>query len=372
MNKPNDPLYYPRADLAQRLINSLSDGIAHAFTLFAPRRMGKTQFLLNDITPIAEDKGFKVFYFSFMDVNNETVAERFQQALIRFTAELTTKDKAKALLASIDKVSFMGTAISRDKRTPTPSTSDIIDTLATAKQPILLLLDEAQELARSNDTQGLIRSLRTGLDINKDKVKVIFTGSSITGLRALFNDSKAPFFHFAHDVDFPILDKAFSDHLAIIIEQRTGQAIDHDELFAIFKQMHHTPLYLRAIAQDMILNPDLSLSQATAQRMAQLNDTGAYQSLWRDLIPIDRALLWQISNDTTELYSQANTKQLSDIIGKAVTTSQVQATIKRLTQKDIIAKDIHGNWIITEQAFKHWITTNGENDHTPSLGSENN
>lgn len=356
MTQANDPLYYRRTILAERLVSSLSDGIAHAFTLFAPRRMGKTQFLLNDITPIAKAKGFKVFYFSFMDVDNETMAGRFQQALIQFTAELTTKDKAKALLATIEQVSFMGAAISRHQQAPSPSTSDIIDTLAMAKQPILLLLDEAQELARSKDTQGLIRSLRTGLDVNKDRVKVIFTGSSITGLSALFNDSKAPFFHFAHDVDFPTLDKAFSDHLASIIEQRTGQHIDYNNFFSIFERLHRTPLYLRAIAQDMILNPNLTLSQATAQRMAQLNDTGAYQRLWNELNLMDKALLWQISNDISKPYSQANIKQLSSIVGKTVTTSQVQATIRRLTQQDIIAKDIHSNWIIIEQAFKSWIT----------------
>lgn len=358
MHHPNDPLYYPRTELAQRLVSSLSDGIAHAFTLFAPRRMGKTQFLLNDITPIAENKGFKVFYFSFMDVDNETMAGRFQQALIRFAAELTTKDKAKALLASIDKISFMGASITRDQQAPPPSTSDIIDTLAEAKQPILLLLDEAQELARSNDTQGLVRSLRTGLDINKDQVKVIFTGSSITGLRALFNDSKAPFFHFAHDVVFPTLGQDFSDHLADIITQRTGQAINRDEFFAVFEKMHHTPLYLRAIAQDMILNPSLSLETATEQRLAQLNDTGAYQNLWDELKPIDKAILWHISQGKSDVYSQNTTHQISDAIGKVVTTSQVQSSIKRLMQKHLIAKDIHGKWTIPEIAFQSWITSN--------------
>ena len=37
-----------------------------------------------------------------------------------------------------------------------------------------MLLDEVQELARVSHTIGLIRSLRTGLDINQQKIKVIF------------------------------------------------------------------------------------------------------------------------------------------------------------------------------------------------------
>lgn len=351
----NDPLYFPRTELAMRLVNSLSDGIAHAFTLFAPRRMGKTQFLLSDIQPTAEAKGFKVFYFSFMDVDNDTMAGRFQQALIRFAAELTTADKAKTLLASIDKVSLLGASISRDNHIPPPSTSDVIDTLAEAKSPILLLLDEAQELARSPDTQGLIRSLRTGLDINKHKIKVIFTGSSISGLRALFNDSKAPFFHFAHDIEFPHLGREFSDHLAQIITDRTGGSVDKDSLFQAFVQMNYTPLYLRAVAQDMILNPALDLPTAVAKRLAQLSNTGAYQDLWDGLSAIDQALLIQIAQGTAGLYGKANLQQLTQLTGKKVTTSQVQKSLARLAQKDLIAKDIRGAYVMNEQAFKSWV-----------------
>lgn len=41
-----DPLYFHRPEYAAKLVHSLQGGITHAFTLFAPRRMGKTQFLL--------------------------------------------------------------------------------------------------------------------------------------------------------------------------------------------------------------------------------------------------------------------------------------------------------------------------------------
>ncbi len=351
----NDPLYYPRDELANRLINSLSDGIAHAFTLFAPRRMGKTQFLLNDITPIAEKKGFYVFYFSFMDIDDNTVTRRFQQSLIHFAAKLTTKDKAKTLLSSVDQVTFMGASISREIRTTSPTISDIIDTLAQANKPILLLLDEIQELSRLPDTKGLIRSLRTGLDINKARIKVIFTGSSMTGLRALFNDSKAPFFHFAHDIAFPTLDKSFTDYLATIIENRTHQAINRDDLFSAFEKMNYTPLYLRAVAQDMILNPALPLDKAVNARLKQLNDTGAYLSRWNGLNAIDKAVLVCIADNITTLYGQTTREKISKLVGSPITNSQTQASIKRLIGKDIVNKNIYDDWIITEQAFKTWI-----------------
>ena len=124
-----------------------------------------------------------------------------------------------------------------------------------------MLLDEVQELARVSHTIGLIRSLRTGLDINQQKIKVIFTGSSTNGLRAMFNDNKAPFFHFAHPLYFPNLGKDFTDFLADIYHSRTGQEIDKNQFYELFERFNFTPLYMRSIAQDMIINLIYHLSK---------------------------------------------------------------------------------------------------------------
>ena len=193
---PNDPLYFPRARHAEHLINLLADGIVNTLTLFAPRRMGKTQFLLNDIRPAAEAQHIDVFYFSFMDTNSHPEL-RFQQSLLEFADNRSASSKLKKWLASIESIDILGTSINRQQATEHISVSEIISVLAQGKQPVLLLLDEIQELARIDGTAPLIRSLRTGLDMNKTRVKTIFTGSSTNGLRQMFNDNKAPFFQFA-------------------------------------------------------------------------------------------------------------------------------------------------------------------------------
>ncbi|EGZ44551.1 hypothetical protein [Neisseria wadsworthii] len=50
-------------DYAAKLVNSLKDGIMHAFTLFAPRRMEKTKFLLNDIETGCRSSRFQCFLY---------------------------------------------------------------------------------------------------------------------------------------------------------------------------------------------------------------------------------------------------------------------------------------------------------------------
>lgn len=356
----NDPLYFPRPDYAAKLIHSLSGGITHAFTLFAPRRMGKTQFLLKDVAPLAEDKGFNVFYFSFMAEDDSTPA-RFQAALQRFARDIHTGGKAKTLISSITKVELLGVGIARETgNAPMSGITDLISSIAADNRPSLLLLDEVQELARFTGSSGVIRSLRTGLDMHQAEVKTIFTGSSTNGIQTMFQNSKAPFFHFAHALDFPLLDKAFTDFLADIYQQRTGKHIDKTALYRLFKRLHHTPMYMRAIIQDMIIDPALSLDEAAGSRMQQLNHQSTEASTWQQLKPLEKLMLQDIAKHSgTSPYSQANRQKYAALLGVgAISTSNAQSAIKRLQRHDLISKDSANQWQINNPLLKTWIVEN--------------
>ncbi|KLT71964.1 selenocysteine synthase, partial [Neisseria arctica] len=250
------------------------------------------QFLLKDIAPTAERMGFNVFYFSFMDDTGANVAADFQTALYHFAQSIRTGSGIKSFLGSLNKIDIMGIGIGRENKAETlPKISDIITSIAHDNAPTLLLLDEVQELARIKDTSGLIRSLRTGLDINQNRVKTIFTGSSTNGLKAMFNNSKAPFFHFAHALDFPLLGKEFTDFLADVYQKRTGKQADKAAFYTMFKRLNHTPMYMRAVVQDMIITPELSLEEAASSRLQQLNEQHAEKGIWAELKPIEQAIL---------------------------------------------------------------------------------
>lgn len=60
-----DPWHFERRDLARRTLTLLADGPARALTLFAPRRTGKTEFLIKDLGPLAETEGHRAIYVSF-------------------------------------------------------------------------------------------------------------------------------------------------------------------------------------------------------------------------------------------------------------------------------------------------------------------
>ena len=51
-----DPWHFERRELATRTLSLLTDGPAQALTMFAPRRTGKTEFLIKDLAPLAEQE----------------------------------------------------------------------------------------------------------------------------------------------------------------------------------------------------------------------------------------------------------------------------------------------------------------------------
>ena len=60
-----DPWHFERREFTKRILTLLDKGPAQALTLFAPRRTGKTEFLLKDLAPLAEKGGHRVIYASF-------------------------------------------------------------------------------------------------------------------------------------------------------------------------------------------------------------------------------------------------------------------------------------------------------------------
>lgn len=351
-----DALYFPRRKLAGMLTQSLYDGITHAFTLFAPRRMGKTQFLLKDVLPLAEQHGFNVFYFSFMD----NADADFQTALYRFAGEIQNGGRAKTFLSGISKVEVLGVGIERETApAEMPRLSDLISLIAQDDKPSLLLLDEIQELARGKDNAHLVRSLRTGLDINQDKVKTIFTGSSTNGLRAMFNDHKAPFFHFSHALDFPKLGREFTDFLAAIYQARTGNEADGEAFYRAFEAFHFTPLYMRAMTQDLIVTPELSIEAAVQNRLAEMHASSDTARIWTELSAIERIILRRIAHGQTALYTAQSRREMAAEIGiEELSTSTVQGNIRKLERKELITRNSGNNTAINSPLLQTWIVEN--------------
>ena len=73
---------------------------------------------------------------------------------------------------------------------------------------MILVIDEAQVLAYEENSH-FAHALRAALDVRKERIKVIFAGSSETTLRRMFGVASEPFYNWAPLEPFELLGDEF-------------------------------------------------------------------------------------------------------------------------------------------------------------------
>jgi len=86
-----------------------------------------------------------------------------------------------------------------------PELRDRFEKLLHGKTQVLLCLDEVQHLATDTRFEPLVSFLRTLIDEHREKLFVVYTGSSRDGLQRLFSRRKAPLFRSSSQIDLPPL-----------------------------------------------------------------------------------------------------------------------------------------------------------------------
>lgn len=357
-----DPWHYPRTALADGVLGLFAGGLSSALTFFAPRRMGKTEFLRKDIMPAAQARGWGVFYFSFLD-ETEDVRGAFVAALGRFMRGEGWMSRLREHLPRSVKVggTVAGTGgnveLTRAEAASGQDLKALLDELGRRDTFTLLLLDEVQALAASPKNASFVAALRTGLDTNKDRLKTIFTGSSREGLRRMFSQANAPFFHFGQNLDFPDMDRGFTDHLAAAYAATTGRQIDTAALWAAFERLGKVPQMARSLVERLALNPAIELTAAVDALAADLAEQRDYGSLWAGVTPLDRSILARLANGDAGLFSEEVREQISEELGvPMLAVAAMQAAIRRLQRRGLVTRQsARGSYVPEDPNFAAWI-----------------
>lgn len=210
-----DPLHFPRADLARMCFLLWTDMGASWLSIYAQRRMGKTTFLQTDLTKEGEENGYRMEYFTFMGKRDP------QRALVEWLVELQhggTINRSAAGTKVTGEVALPGGMGKLSAETVLSDPADagldkIMRSLARQEKQLVLMLDEFQELADDPANKGFIAALRSAMDSNRS-ILAIFTGSSMEKLQRVFEDVHAPFYNSASTLPFPPLGQDFTNFLA--------------------------------------------------------------------------------------------------------------------------------------------------------------
>lgn len=232
--------HFPRPELARAYLATLNAGLVTSTTIFAPRRTGKTAFLLRDLKPLAEAEGYTVVYGDLWQTRQTPGA-----ALVRALEEaLEPHSLVEKIMARLQapvkalkaKAEFAGTKLegqielASDRKWEIADAALLLDALVaelTKRRPVLFLIDEAQALGRTKEGEEMARALRTTLTKHQSKLRMLFTGSSRTKLGHVFTNANAPLYSAASAVqDFPLLGDDFVDYIARRFKESTKRKLD--------------------------------------------------------------------------------------------------------------------------------------------------
>lgn len=338
-----------RDDLVTDLIERVT--ARRVTALLGPRRFGKTS-ILHRVGDELEAAGTTVVHVDLYEVSSTAdLAVRLDHALasVRGPALDRLHHFISAGEINLGFVKLMFSRRGSDQPDPLAVVHHLLDGLVTAAEntPMLVVFDEFGGIDRVDGAAGL---LRTKLQHHIRDVGLIFAGSQLSLMRAMFTDVARPFYGQAELVDVGPL----------------------------------TPRALRRIVDDGFRSTDRdpgnlasSLIEFTGghpQRSMQLADAA-----WRHAVPGDpaRADLWGIaldhvrrqtdlSNETLFAHSQSNDQKVlrlvsngepifgaaSSVIG--LTAGSGQSSRDRLVDQGEIMR-VGSSWRVVDPVYADWI-----------------
>ncbi len=358
--------HYPRTELAKSYMNAFDTGITGALALFAPRRMGKTEFVLLDLAPEAEARGYQVGYCSFWNLQDNP-AKALRIALESISQKHDWRAKWASYLGTTGSelsANIVGASFKLQAKPQEPDMEqndllaiiDLFSKLAVQKKPTLLLLDEVQHLANDNYA-SLVATLRTQFEEHRKKLHVVYTGSSRDGLQRMFRDRKAPMFHAAQQVEFPKLESDFVAFMLKAFEQASQRKLALAKATRIFNRMNYNPALFHHLLRHMVIKGVYDIETGYETFRDLVDAEADYQALWEQCKPIDQAVLQLLVKDhELGLYSEEARQIVGDEIGiEQVTVKAVQNAIERLRNEQILYSLGRGQWEFEDPALKDWI-----------------
>lgn len=358
--------HYSRPGLANKYLDLFDIGLTSAKCLFARRRMGKTEFLKQDFIPAAKNKGYKVVYSNLweleIDPATAIVYELYQivepKGLNKVWANLNhpiKKIKAGGKIPGVGEGSIEAD-LSDSKRISGSLLMEAMDAFDKTKYKMILIIDEAQVLAYQENAH-FAHALRAALDIRKERIKVIFAGSSETTLRRMFGVASEPFYNWAPMEPFDLLGIEFVESMVNKVNSICKLPLDLPHGVEAFSQLKSTPEFFRRYIESYLINPEMGSQFALEITKSKVFNQSNFTQQWNALLPADRIILSMIANGVTDLHGKLTMQKLGDALGVdgVVNKNTIHNALRRLSSKNIITKINYGKYQFEDEGFADWV-----------------
>jgi hypothetical protein len=220
----------------------------------------------------------------------------------------------------------------------------------------LLLIDEAQILA-DRPNHALERALRAQLDTRKDRLKVIFTGSSEDRLRTMFGSENKAFYNWARVEPLPLLGAAFVRELTRRANALTTMKLKVEDSERAFEALKRVPeLFWRFLSQYLANAFEGVDSAIESCRQSVYRDEG-FAERWQRMLPADRLVLQWVADGEADLHGARSLARLGRALrlGRAADRSVPQNALKRLRERQILIQAEVGVYRFEDETFREWV-----------------
>jgi hypothetical protein len=361
-----DDWHYPRANLAKHYLNILEMGISSTLALIAPRRKGKTLFILQDLFPIAQKKKYIPVYASlWQNVNSphdgliSAIEETIAALDKKTTIARLLKSKIKKTTISNDLLGKMEVEFADSPSKPSVKELSYLDKLLTeleiraGKKQVLLLIDEVQHLSTSSAFNPLTHSLRTMLDKRQGKVKCICTGSSRHYMNLLFNESQSPFYHFVESVPFPDLEQPFIEFIRKKLSDDYQLAVPLNPLRKAFDAFDRSPYWMMKLVAYMITSKS-KVDESVAHVILLMEATEGFAQIVNRMKPIDKIVFLALGTGQNPFSKQLMAKIDKETEVRGV-QSNVQRSISRLSEANLVSQIKKGEYHIEKPGLSRYL-----------------
>jgi uncharacterized protein len=360
-----DPLCNQKDLLASLLMEAFS---GNNNVLLAPRRAGKTSLAMRLARDYQAQGGLAVI----ADLNSvpsvDAAADRIASAIY---AALSTSEKIFKKLTGFvsayvpvitmnpDNSFSVSAAPSGLEKTGIGRLVSVVSSLdkisSNSQVPLLVVLDEFQDLALLNDATQIEAALRT--TIQHHKAAYLFIGSRRKLLRDMFESPKRAFYRGATTRELPLITASeFSTHLVALAEL-AGVVWPASIADAIINVAESHTYSVTAIAHALFEETapktptEYDLNKAIATATAR--ETSLFLSIYASLNPSSRMLLEALAIDATK-HPMANAYIAKH---RLTTSATVKKALVALIAGDHIETDPDGLIVLTDPLFKRWLST---------------
>ncbi|WP_232072583.1 ATP-binding protein [Paraburkholderia pallida] len=234
------------------------------------------------------------------------------------------------------------------------SLQEVLRQLDRRKKSLLLVLDEVQVLAKEEHSV-FAHALRASLDIRKDRIKVLFAGSSETNLRDIFARSSEPFYNWALLEPFPLLGDEFVVSTVELANSLARNTLTRADGLHAFEALHRTPEFFRRFIERFILYQFEGVDAAITHTKTTVFSDEYFMKQWTAASAADPAVLAVVASGHSDLHSATGLRHLSAVLGGPATRSTAGHALRRLQDANVVARLERGRYRIEDEAYAEWI-----------------